>query len=154
MSIKTKTTLLLLIITVSMISIWLFLKKGEVHWTSENSLVPSKLSITTDSGDLKDLLNSIDQSLTYYKKIDPGTKFSFGEQWCSADDMVNCLSSFKDQLLLHGISEKFFQYINENYTSFQTASEKLLLTGYFEASLSGARQRDDEFKFPVYKKTG
>ncbi len=134
------------------ISVWLFIRKRETQWTAENSMNLTELSITSDTGEIDDLIISIEQSLIYYSKIDPETEFNFGKQWCSAAEMQTCLIDFREKLIIYGLSEKFFQYINENYISFETASEKLLLTGYFEASLSGSRHRDEEFRFPVYKK--
>ncbi len=151
---KNKKNINLIILTLSLICIsgWLLIRKREVQWTSENSLVPSELSITGDTGDLKDLINSIDQSLIYYLKIDPETTFSFGEQWCSAADMVLCLKDFRENLIRSGLSERFFKYVNGNYSFYRTASDELLLTGYFEASLSGSREKTETFRYPVYKR--
>ncbi|MEN8222877.1 MAG: MltA domain-containing protein [Acidobacteriota bacterium] len=149
---KKNIIIIILILLLVCVSGWLLLKKKEVQWTSENSLNSSELIISSDTGNIDDLITAIDQSLLYYSKIDPETEFSFGKKWCSASDMRLCLEDFKEKITRFGLSEKFFEYLNKNYAIFRSASDEFLLTGYFEASLSGSREKDEEFRFPVYKK--
>lgn len=149
---KNKFLLLLLISILALTSLILLFKKGKVTWTSENSLVQTKLKISEDAGDFDNLIKSIDQSLLYYSKIDPETKFDFGRQWCYASDMKICLEDFKKKLNEYGLSDKFLNYINTNYVTFKTSTDDLLVTGYFESDLFGSRERTNKYRYPLYKR--
>jgi len=131
---------------------WLLLRDTQISWTKTNSLRPVSLTISSDTGDPRGLITAIDQSLAYYNKIDPKTRFWFGEQWCSASDMITCLEDFKEKFLLMGYTADFFEYVNQNYTAFRTAGDPLLLTGYFEASLKGSRKKSMKYRYPLYRK--
>ena len=109
---KKKKLLIAILITILVIAlIYIFLKKEKIIWTSENSLVLSKLKISEDEGDFDNLIKSVDQSLLYYSKIDQETIFDFGKQWCSAADMKICLEDFREKLNKYGLSDKFLKYI-------------------------------------------
>ncbi len=152
MKIKHKLLLLILISVIIIISVFFLFKKKDMIWTSKNSLKLSTLTISGDRGNFDDLIKSIDQSLLYYSKIDPDTKFDFDDQWCSAADMKICLEDFREKLNKYGLSDKFLKYINANYATFRTATDDLLVTGYFEATLFGSFEKCDEYKYPLYKK--
>ncbi len=150
---KKKKLLIAIVITILVIAlIYIFLKKEKIIWTSENSLILSKLEISEDEGDFDNLIKSVDQSLLYYSKIGPETKFDFGKQWCSAADMKICLEDFREKLNKYGLSDKFLKYINANYATFRTTTDDLLVTGYFEATLFGSFEKSDEYKYPLYKR--
>jgi len=150
---KKKKSLLIILIPFLLITlIYFLLKKDKKIWNSENSLRLSFNKISGDKGNLSDLLTAIDQSLLFYSKVDPETKFVFGKQWCSTADMRICLEDFREKLNLYGLSDKFLNYINTNYAAFRTASDDLLVTGYFEASLFGSFEKSEKYKYPLYKK--
>jgi membrane-bound lytic murein transglycosylase A len=96
------------------------------------------------------------QSLEYYKKLPPGTSFSFGQEQVTALDMVVTLQNFL--LIVENDSltpdQKVRQIKNEFniYRSVGSNGGRVLFTGYYEAMLSCRLIADDIYKYPLYRR--
>ncbi|MEN8153714.1 MAG: MltA domain-containing protein [Acidobacteriota bacterium] len=122
------------------------------EWTSVNSLNKTTVKAISDNGDKEELIRSIDHSLNYIKKIPDDTIFQFGSDKYNKNEMEGSLKDFRTELLKHGLSEKFFRFVRENYNFYEAATGKVLYTGYFEALLKGSMERTEQYKYPLYRK--
>ncbi|MCP4153829.1 MAG: murein transglycosylase, partial [bacterium] len=110
--------------------------------------------VLTDSRDVKLLVRAVDYSLSYFKKIDAQKVFRYGPDQFTAQQVRLSLEDFRDKLLKHGLTETFFNYIQENFRFYRSAAEEVLFTGYYEARLQGSLTKKGAYQFPLYKKPG
>jgi len=127
-------------------------KEEEKTWTSENSLSQVHSPELKDGNDLSSLILAIENSLIYLNKKEEHKTINFGKDKYSIKQIKDSLEDFKKKLEAFGFSEKFFNYIKENYTFYNSNAEKVLFTGYYEAGLSGSYKQSDIYKYPIYKK--
>ena len=106
----------------------------------------------SDKGSLSELLNSLENSSSYFNKIPENTIFWFGKNSYSRDDMRASLNYFRSGLQKFGLTKRFFRYVKDNFNFYSSASEEVLYTGYFEAILKGEKEKTSKFRYPVYKK--
>ncbi len=145
-----------IVICAAILTVLFFLKKPapKVEWTPVNSLVESAVPQLVDAGDSESLLLAIDFSLRYLDKLPQEQAFVFGPRNYSLQTVKDSLLDFKAKLLELGTGEEFLAYIKEHYTFFKSAAPEVLYTGYYEASLRGAREKSETFAYPLYKKPG
>ncbi len=127
-------------------------KKPPPEWTPQKALVPAGVPEITDQGQPDLLLKAIDHSLSYYKKLPPDRRFTFGPDNVSVSHMIAGLEEFKQKLRETGFSEAFFAYVKEDFRFYRTAGDDVLVTGYYETELNGSRAPSDTYEFPLYRK--
>lgn len=105
----------------------------------------------------QDLAAAARQSLEYYKKISPETTFSMGPVKVTALDMAVSLQNFL--LIVENASltdEQKVKQIKKEFDFYQSVGSngrgRVLFTGYYEPMLSCRVNRDDVYKYPLYKK--
>ncbi len=148
---------ILIIIIVLLVSglIYILIKTDKEEkkiWTSENSLSKVYSPELKDENDPSSLIIAIENSLIYLNKKEEKNIINFGKDKYSIKQIKDSLEDFKEKLKALGFSEKFFNYVKENYTFYNSNAEKVLFTGYYEAGLSGSRKQSDIYKYPIYKK--
>jgi membrane-bound lytic murein transglycosylase A len=106
---------------------------------------------------LKDIAIAVRQSLEYYKKIPPETAFTIGPAKVTALDMAVTLQNFL--LIVENASltdEQKFKRIKKEFDFYRSVGSdgqgKVLVTGYYEPMLSCRSNRDDIYKYPLYKR--
>ncbi len=138
-----------------------FLKKNKIEqkiWTDKNSLSKTSIDVFEISDNINDidkktaLINALDNSLIYLNKKNKEKKVNFGQDVYTIKDVINSLEDFKQHLIEYGLSEKFTNYVKDNFIIYKSNAKKILFTGYYEAQLFGAYKRDEYYKYPVYKK--
>ncbi len=133
----------------------LLLKKKPVEWTRENSLLrvgsPPVVLETPGVGNVKSLIDAIDFSLSYFNRLEPETSFVFGTDRFTARQLKESLEDFKQKLWEYGLTDRFFQYVNESYTFYKSAADEVLFTGYYEALLKGSLKKSETYCYPLYK---
>lgn len=127
------------------------MRQQEVVWTPENSLVKIAPISVEDFGSKESLLESIDQSLRYLDKLDPEKTYQFGEEQVGVPRVRATLIDFREKVVDLGLGSKLSDYLESNYDFFSSAAQDVLFTGYFEASLFGARKPDKIFNYPLYQ---
>jgi len=143
------------LITIMFLLIFLLIvgKKPIVsEWTRYNSLKKSNVISVTAEGNTTRLVSSINNSLKYYSKLPEERMFIFGNDIYNKAQVEESLLDFKENLLKYGFSQEFFKYVKNNFDFYESATEKVLFTGYYEATLEGSYKRTEIFKYPLYKK--
>jgi membrane-bound lytic murein transglycosylase A len=133
----------------------LLLEKKPVEWSPGNALHrvnPPSLMDSPDVGNVKSLIDAIDFSLEYLKKIDPQTPVIFGPDRFTARQVKESLEDFKSNLWEYGLTDAFYQYVKQNYTFYKSAADEVLVTGYYEAQLNGSLTQSETYRCPLYKK--
>ncbi|MGA2193589.1 MAG: MltA domain-containing protein [Nitrospirota bacterium] len=121
------------------------------------SLVKLSPSETPDIGDGYDpltLAEAVKNSITYYSKVPPLKKFSFGTDTYTASEMLASLSGFYE-FLRSGPSRKLVsRYIREHFDVYASTgldgSGSVLFTGYYTPEVPAKGEPDEFYKYPVY----
>jgi membrane-bound lytic murein transglycosylase A len=136
---------------IALLTVFIILKNRKPSvWTSKNSLLISDYKILKDNGSTSTLLKAIDKSLIYLKKRKLDDIINYGNNEFSIGEIISSLEDFKENLKKLGFSDKFFDYINENFIIYKSNADKVLFTGYYEASLEGSLKKTDIYRYPVY----
>jgi len=125
-------------------------KPSELVWTPQNSLKQVSSFQIQDIGEEQALLQSIDQSLRFLNKRSGDTLYQFGEKEVPLVHVKETLVDLKAKILELGVGQDLFDYIEKNYEFYQSAAPHVLFTGYFEASLNGAREKSERYHYPLY----
>ena len=100
------------------------------------------------------LIHSIDMSLSYLRRVDPGKTFSFGQDKYAAPHMILSLETFKRFIEGHPGEKELNDFIKKNFFIYQSTANKgrgMLFTGYYEPSLQGSLVRSGLYRFPIYE---
>jgi membrane-bound lytic murein transglycosylase A len=144
--------LILMIIPVLVYIVSLFRKPPPPVWTIENSLSPVLNPDIKDQKDRESLIQAINNSLDYLNEKKPDTIHHFGKNQVSNQHLKDSLLDFKEKLLEWGLSQQFYQYVEQNFHFYQSSVKEVLFTGYFEAHLKGSLQQSETYRFPLYRK--
>ena len=105
----------------------------------------------------KDIAAAARQSLAYYQKLPPETAFSVGPLRVTALDMTVTIQNFL--LIVENASltdDQKTAQIKKEFDFYQSVGSngrgKVLFTGYYEPMLSCRVNRDDVYKYPLYKR--
>jgi membrane-bound lytic murein transglycosylase A len=98
------------------------------------------------------LIEALDFSLTYLKKLEPQTPMVFGPDRFTAQQVTQSLEDFKSKLSQYGLTAVFFRYVRENYDFYRSGAGEVLFTGYYEALLKGSLLKKGNYRYPLYKK--
>lgn len=126
--------------------------RRERRWTPENVLVNDGSSKVSDDLSRDSLITAADQSLKYLRSLDGETAHPFGKTSITNAKIIETIEDLKKKIAELGDTEELHRYIEEHYDFYKTAAPSVLFTGYFEASLSGSRKRDDRYRYPIYRK--
>ncbi len=150
---KKENFIFLIIIIFFLLLLLIVGKRSRIsEWTRNNSLKKSNAINIEVKGDPAQLISSINNSLKYFSKLPKERTFLFGNDIYSKSQMEESLLDFKENLLKYGFSQEFFRYVKNNFDFYESATEKVLFTGYYEATLEGSYERTEIFKYPLYKK--
>ena len=124
-----------------------------------DALKPASLqrSRISDDLDFRLMADAARRSLDYYEKIPPDTAFALGADRISAQDMAATLRSFL-QIIESGslAPEQKLDRISREFRFYRAAgsgeNEKMLMTGYYEPTLSCRVAPDGTFRYPLYRK--
>ncbi len=104
-----------------------------------------------DDGDAESLLTSVAQSLSYYESKSAPQTYDFGTVVLPKEAMRRTLQTFAEDLRELGLSDAFFERLQERYVFFRSTAPDVLFTGYFEAQLKGSLTQDGPYQHPLYK---
>lgn len=130
----------------------ILLKEEKIMWTRQNSLIPAEGPVViSDNGDINALVDAVDNSLRYFKRVSSRKRFVYGPDWVYSKQLVPSLEDFKEKLLEMGLTESFFKYIKENYKFYKSGASSVMFTGYYESTLNGSLEKTDTYCYPLYK---
>ena len=127
-------------------------KGPKTTWTPANAARLADAPTVRDDLDANSLLEAISRSIAYFERKEPEQTVRFANLEISYGQLRTSLVDFKNQLEQLGLTEPFFQYVRENFAFLQTAGDRPLFTGYFEARLRGSRSRTDTYSYPLYRR--
>lgn len=97
---------------------------------------------------------SIEQSISYLKRVSPQRIFMFGKDEFDAGHMINSLEVFKNFIKTRPSRQALQEFIKKYYLIYQSIgsdkSGEVLFTGYYEPILNGSLRRCHDYRFPVY----
>lgn len=145
--------LLLFLAFAAAVVLLLILKKPkEVEWTPQNALNVSSAPELNDVQDRESLIKAIDQSVRYFEKTDLDALVSFGGDWVRVGIVKESLLDFKTALIELGLTQAFYDYIEDHFEFYRTAADTALFTGYYEADLNGSLSPSEKYRYPLYRK--
>ncbi|HUI47041.1 MAG TPA: MltA domain-containing protein [Nitrospirota bacterium] len=126
----------------------------------EEALSPvssSRLLTLRDDLDFRDLAASVRLSLDYYTKLPPQTPFALGKDRFTALDMAASLRDFLKIIENDSLTaDQKFDQIRDSFLFYRAAGSsgggRVLITGYYEPTLSCRRSADQSFRSPLYRK--
>jgi len=145
----------LIFILFSLSGCGIFLKAPDI--TAKTSLVKLKISrypAFSDQRAYKGLSDSIEQSLTYLRRLPADREFFFAEDIFTAAHLIASHELFLKFLLTNPSQKELKRFIASNYTVYQSVGSNrkrdVLFTGYYEPAVLGSLVPSDTFRFPVY----
>ncbi len=118
-------------------------------------LQPSGYPDFIDKKDTASLSESVGYSLEYLSKLPKDTLIDYGEDHVPVQALMGSLVSFSKFLASDPSPEEVRKYVVENFEVYAApgrgGDRPVLFTGYFTPELEARRQRDDTFRYPIYK---
>jgi membrane-bound lytic murein transglycosylase A len=130
---------------------------GKPVITKETSLKKLKTTAYPDFSDYlryADLAESINQSLSYLRRIPADRLFYFGKDTFTTPHIIRTLERFLDFIQTNPSESALNRFIAGNFLVYQSVGsnrkKEILFTGYYEPTILGSLQQDDTFQFPIY----
>ena len=108
-----------------------------------------------DHLDFEGLLTSVDNSLTYFKRVPYDRQFVYGKERFTAAHLILSMETFKAFLETGPDKEQLNDFIRTRYSVYKASGNQdheVLFTGYFEPTYPGGLQQSDAHRFPLYSK--
>jgi len=131
-------------------------KKITIHTpeTALFSLSSNKYPFFSDDINFDGLSSSIQNSLTYLKRLPQNRSLTFGIDMYEVNHLIISLETFKDFIKNRPDTKKLNKYIRSNYKVYQSAGSndlhKVLFTGYYEPVLNGSLNKTSRYKYPIH----
>jgi len=109
----------------------------------------------SDDMDSGELMASIDNSLSYFRKVPLERKYRYGDEIYTAGHMITSLGTFKSFLEKKPSTKDLNAFIRSLFFVYKARGnddEEVLFTGYFEPGYEGSQTRSLEYPYPVYSK--
>lgn len=101
------------------------------------------------------LSEAVGYSLEYLSKLPGGSLLNYGDEPVPVSALMGSLVSFRKFLGSSPSPDKLRKYVIENFDVYAApgagGDQPVLFTGYFTPELEAKRQRDDIFRYPIYK---
>lgn len=127
-----------------------FAPRAPERWTRANALRLAPPPTLTDDSDVTSLLNAIDQSLAWAGTRAESTTLTYGPHTVPLAALTESLRDLRHHVETLGLSPMLFDYVRSNFTFYTSAAPRVLVTGYFEASLRGSLTPTTEYAYPLY----
>ena len=101
------------------------------------------------------LVDSIDNSLSYFKRVPLDRSYSYGIDRFSAGHMIVSLERFKAFLETRPNASQLNAFIRSKYLVYEAGGgtdTPVLFTGYYEPTYEGALKKSDTYLYPLYSK--
>ena len=131
------------------------IKEDIKQFRALKKLAPQNYPVFKDTLSLEGLLNSIDQSLTYFKRVPLERKYQYGNEVYTAAHMITSLEIFKHFVEKKPSFDAVNEFIKSGFSVYEAVGNKegdVLFTGYFEPTYDGSLQKSEAYPVPVYSK--
>ena len=108
-----------------------------------------------DHMDYQGLLESIDNSLIYFRKVPAERQYTYEKEIYTAGHMIQSLETVKVFLGTDPSTKKINDFIKDRFLVYEAIgneNSEVLFTGYFEPTYEGRLQKSDEFPHPLFSK--
>ena len=130
-------------------------KQDLTRFNSLEKLSPENYPLFADNMGYQDLIASIDQSLSYFKKVPRKRKYLYGKDIYNAAHMITSLEIFKAYLEKEPCARALNEFIRSGFMVYKAKGNEdgnVLFTGYIEQTYEGSLQRSPVFLYPVYSR--
>lgn len=107
-----------------------------------------------DDLNYRQLMDSIQQSLAYLKRIPRHRLFAFGNDTYHTPHMIRSLEFFLDYIQTHPTSQQLKDFVQKNYRVYRSTGRKqsriVMFTGYYEPLLQGSLIPSGDYRYPVF----
>ena len=114
----------------------------------------SQWPILLDDPDPAGLLNALEQSRVYLRKLPPDRTFKFGPDSYSAAHLLSSLTEFEDLYTRFGPGQALTEALKRDFTLYQSIGSngkgRVVCTGYYEPLLKGSMIQDETYNRPLY----
>jgi membrane-bound lytic murein transglycosylase A len=106
----------------------------------------------TDDRNFDDLSISIDQSISYYKRLPKRYRFTYNHLKYSPQEMITSMMIFKNLIENTGKAD-LAQTIDKQFHVFESRNndQQAFFTAYYEPVLAGCVQRSSQYPVPLYE---
>lgn len=119
-------------------------------------LSPRQFPDFSDDLPVDSLQTAINESIRYFKRLDPAAPFRFGSDSFTSSHMIASLEAFSQLTAQSLSSEDLRAAIGKDFWVYraagQTRQRRVLFTGYYEPILQGALRRSSRYPYPIYRK--
>ena len=118
-------------------------------------LDPDEYPVFSDAMKYKGLLDSIDSSLLYFKRIPEKRTFTFENESYTAAHMIRSLEIFRAFIQTNPSAKDLSRWIKDNFVVYKAGGNhkgEVLFTGYFEPVYRGSLKPSQEFPYPLYSR--
>ncbi len=118
-------------------------------------LKPGEYPLFMDHMAYQGLLESIDNSLIYFRKIPLERPYTYEKEIYTAGHMIRSLETFKALLETSPSIKDLNELIKDRFLVYEaTGNEQseVLFTGYFEPTYEGRLQKSQEYPYAIYSK--
>ena len=118
--------------------------------------VSQSYPIFYDDMEFEHLALAIQRNFSYLKKLDPGKMFAYGPHQFSCKEVLETQEAFLDLISQRLTLDQFNEAIRKQFRIYQVAGQsethRVRFTGCYEPIFQASLERDDTFKYPIYKK--
>lgn len=109
-----------------------------------------------DDLSLESLETAAGRTIEYLSKIDQSARFDFGKRKASPAELISSIERLVEIFRSEDDSEKRSRTILRDFDVYRgtgvTKGGNVLVTGYYQPLLEGSRERDDVYRWPIYRK--
>lgn len=132
----------------------LFIKPEITRETALERVKSSRYPPFEDSNRYRDLIASIDGSLSYLARVPSQREFYFGKDIYTAEHLIASLAYFKEKVAGNPSPKALNRIIKDHFIVYRSVGSdgrgSILYTGYYEPSINGSLVKSDAYPFPVY----
>ena len=105
-----------------------------------------------DDRNYENICHTIDQSISYYKRLPQRYRFSYNHLQYSSQEMIASMMIFKN-LIENTNKNDLAKNIDKTFHVFESrnSDQQAFFTAYYEPMLSGCTQRSNKFSVPLYE---
>jgi len=144
-----------------MIILWIFcgctsaIREEKKEAGALKKLKPEEYPAFMDHMDYQGLVDSIDNSLIYFKKVPAERQYTYENETYTAGHMIRSLEVFKACLKTEPSTKGVNELIKDRFVVYETTgneNSEVLFTGYYEPTYEGRLKKSEGYPFPIFSK--
>ncbi len=114
------------------------------------------LPVFRDDLDRESLARAVRKSLEYYNRLPERTTYRVGEKRFTVRDMKESLEAFREIVETSDSPASIERRVREAFDVYRASGSsppgRVLFTGYYEPVLKGSPGRNEQYRYPIYRK--